>query len=93
MYKRQDTEGSQRLAKLVQAAVSKETGARDRGLKETDTLYVVREANMPSCLVETCFLTNKKEREAIVTEEYQEKLAQGMADAIESFLKEMEENK
>jgi len=85
-----DREGSKRLAQLVQSAVSKETGARDRGLKETKTLYVVREATMPSCLVECCFLSNKKEREAIVTEDYQEKLATGMATAIQSFLSDGE---
>lgn len=84
-YYCEDTKGSEKLASLVQKGAAGATGARDRGLKETDGLYVVREADMPCCLVETCFLTNKKEREAIVTEEYQEKLAQGIADAVYQY--------
>ena len=84
-YYCEDTEGSKRFAELVHTGVVTATGARDRNLRETDGLYVVREANMPSCLVECSYLTNKKEREAIVTQEYQDKLAEGMAEGIYKF--------
>ncbi|MCI8529416.1 MAG: N-acetylmuramoyl-L-alanine amidase [Lachnospiraceae bacterium] len=77
-----DTDGSQEFAQLIHNGVITATGARDRELRETDGLYVVREAKMPSCLVEASYLTNKKEREAIVTPEYQDKLASGMAEGI-----------
>ena len=80
-----DTEGSKEFAQLVHDSVVAATGARDGNLRESDGLYVVREADMPSCLVECSFLTNKKEREAIASAEYQEKLAAGMAEAIYDF--------
>lgn len=89
-YYCEDTEGSKRFAELVHTGVVTATGARDRNLRETDGLYVVREANMPSCLVECSYLTNKKERDAIVTEEYQDKLAEGMAEGIYKFFYEEE---
>lgn len=89
-YYCEDTEGSKRFAELVHTGVVTATGARDRNLRETDGLYVVREADMPSCLVECSYLTNKKERDAIVTEEYQDKLAEGMAEGIYKFFYEEE---
>jgi len=81
-----DSEGSLQLAQLVHDSIIEKTGARSRDLQESDELYVVREAAMPSCLVEASFLTNRAEREAIVTAEYQEKLAEGMAEGIQKFL-------
>lgn len=89
-YYCEDTEGSKEFAQLVHTGVVTSTGSRDRNLRETDGLYVVREAKMPSCLVEVSYLTNKKEREAIVTEEYQEKVAAGMAEGIYNFFYEEE---
>ena len=79
-------DGSSELASMVQKAASKATGARDRGLKETKDLIVVRDTTMPSCLIETGFLTNKAEREALMSEEYQDKLASGIAQGIEEFI-------
>lgn len=79
-------DGSSELARLVQKAASKATGTRDRGLKETKELIVVRDTTMPSCLIETGFLTNKAEREALMSEEYQDKLASGIAQGIEEFI-------
>lgn len=79
-------DGSSELASMVQKAASKATGARDRGLKETKELIVVRDTSMPSCLIETGFLTNKAEREALMSEEYQDKLASGIAQGIEEFI-------
>lgn len=90
-YYCEDTEGSQRFADLVHTGVVTATGARNRNLRETDGLYVVREANMPSCLVECSYLTNKKEREAIASPEYQDKLAEGMAEGIYKFFYEDEQ--
>ncbi len=79
-------DGSSELARLVQKAASKATGGRDRGLKEAKDLIVVRDTTMPSCLIETGFLTNKAEREALMSEEYQNKLASGIAQGIDEFI-------
>lgn len=84
-YCEESSEQSERLAKLVQQYVVLYTKARDRGVVETDTLYVIRECNMPSCLVETGFLSNKDEREKLVTEEYMEKIVEGITDAVQLY--------
>lgn len=74
------------LAQLVQTYVSEKTGARDRGIINMQTLHVIRENTCPSCLVETGFLTNAKERKALTTADYQEKIASGIAQGINEFL-------
>ena len=76
---------SRRLAALVQTGAVSSTGASDRGLQESQELYVIRETSMPSCLVETSFLSNRKEREAISDEEYQDKLISGIAKNIDYY--------
>lgn len=80
-----DSEDSRRLARLIHKAAVERTGACDREARETDELYVVREAAMPSCLIETSFLSDGAERAAITSEAYQEKLAEGMAQGIEYY--------
>lgn len=79
---RKDSADSRRLAQLMHKGAVEKSGAIDREVRETDELYVVIEAPMPSCLIETAFLSNDGERAAIVTPEYQDKLAEGMAQGI-----------
>ena len=76
---------SKRLAQLVSMGAVDKTGAKDRGLMESEELYVIRETSMPSCLIETSFLSNQKEREAISDPAYQKKMAAGIAWGIQYF--------
>lgn len=80
-----DSQDSRRLAQLVHKGAVEKTDAVDRQIQETDTLYVVRETSMPSCLIETGFLSNTAERNALVSPEYQEKLAKGIAWGIQYY--------
>ncbi len=76
---------SERLARLLQKYLISGTEAKDRGISNTDTLYVIRECGMPACLVETGFLSNPEERELLLNEDYCEKIVQGLADAVWYF--------
>ena len=76
---------SRRLAQLVQMGAVSQTGAKDRGLQQSQELYVIRETTMPSCLIETSFLSNTAERNAISSEEYQEQLTAGIARNIDYY--------
>lgn len=78
-------ENSKRLATLVQQYTVLYTKARDRGILSEDELYVIRESEMPSCLVETGFLSNAKEWEKLQEEAYCEKIVQGIADAVQLY--------
>lgn len=78
-------EDSIRLAGLVQQYAILYTKAKDRGIIESNELVIIRESGIPSCLVETGFLSNAMEREKLQDEVYCEKLVQGLADAIELY--------
>ncbi|MCM1044230.1 MAG: N-acetylmuramoyl-L-alanine amidase [Candidatus Gastranaerophilales bacterium] len=76
---------SERLARLLNKFVIQSAGMEDRGICETDTLRVLRESTMPACLVETGFLSNPSERAELEDKAYQDKIASGIADAIELY--------
>ena len=76
---------NRRLAQLVQMGAVSQPGAVDRGLQQSQELYVIRETSMPSCLIETSFLSNTAERNAISSEEYQDQLTEGIARNIEYY--------
>ncbi len=82
----QDSSGnSKRLASLVHQQTLGVADAKDRELRESAELYVLRETSTPACLIETGFISNKAERELLLTLEYQEKLAEGIAQGIELY--------
>lgn len=78
-------DGSKRLARLLQKEIINSTDANNRQAIVNDNLYVIRETDMPACLVETGFLSNRKERELLVTAEYQEKLADAIAESVDYY--------
>lgn len=48
----------------VSAAVASALGIKDRGAKESDTLYVLNHTTAPAILVECCFVDNKTDKAA-----------------------------
>ena len=74
-----------RLAQLVNMGTLNKTGAKERDMMESSELYVIRETSMPSCLIETGFLSNREEREALCDPAYQEKVAAGIAWGIQYY--------
>ncbi len=81
----QGSEEGRRLARLVHKGAVEAAGAGDRNVMETEELFVVRKTSMPACLIETGFLSNTEERTALLGEEYQEKLAKGIAQGIDLY--------
>lgn len=76
---------SRRLAQLVNMGTLDKTGANERELVESEDLYIIRESSMPSCLVETGFLSNSDERTALSDPDYQDKIASGIAWGIQYY--------
>ena len=79
-------EKSRKLAQKIQKSLVSKTGAFDRGVKR-ETFAVLRETSIPSILVELGFIDNKEEASKIKTNEYQEKLADGIVDGIVEYYK------
>lgn len=76
---------SLRLAELIHKDVLLDTGAKARSIFEWEDIRVIREASMPSCLIETGFLTNAAERRKLADPSYQQSLADGIARGIDQY--------
>lgn len=73
------------LAKTIQKTIGAYVTMRDRGIKEAN-LQVLQESKMPAALVECGFITNIKERDKLLDKTYQNRLAEGIAQGILSFI-------
>ncbi len=80
-----DELGNERLARLVQQYTVLYSKGKDRGIMESKELVLIRESGIPSCLVETGFLSNEAERNNLTDDTYCNKLVQGVADAVELY--------
>lgn len=72
------------LAEAVQNAVVKATGGRDRGTfqtKEFEVLY----SDKPACILECGFISSTAEYELLISEEYQQELAEGITNGLVKF--------
>ena len=70
---------------MIQSAVMEHTDANDRGVKTADYTVIVR-TNMPAVLIEVGFLTDAAEKGMLQDEEYQNKLARGIAEGVIRYL-------
>lgn len=83
---KQRSSDSKALAKKVLDHMLEETGAKSRGVKHGD-LAVIRETAMPAILVEGGFLSNDQEAKSLKNGIYLKKLAWGIAQGIDAYLK------
>lgn len=73
---------SKRLAQLIQQQTIKSTGAVERELRDDGDFHVTRNTAMPSCLIETGFLSNAAERQMLSLVDYQQQIAEGIVQGI-----------
>lgn len=76
---------SERLAKLVHYETLLATEGRTRELVDSTELYITGETQMPSCLIETGFLSNPEELALLSDPEYQDELAEGIVTGIDLY--------
>lgn len=72
------------LAEVVQGHLARFHSGPNRGVKQA-AFDVLVGAFMPAVLVETAFISNPEEGRLLSTADFQQKLAYGMAEAIEEF--------
>lgn len=82
-----DSRDSRNFAQYLQTEVVKATGAKSIGLIERPNLVVIRETRMSAVLAELGFLTNASEERLLLDESYQDKLVQGLYNAITKYVK------
>ena len=74
------------LAKCVLDELTAFVGMKSRGIKLSNKLIVLKENTLPACLVECGFMSSPTERELLLTEDYQKKIAEGIANGIQKFM-------
>lgn len=77
------------LAHCVQRSLLHSTGANDRGVRRA-RFVVIRDAACPAILVESGFLSNAVEEQRLLTPDYRDKLAKGIADGVLDYKRSLE---
>ena len=81
-------EGSYSLGEHIQNELIYHLGSKDRGIKNGEKYYVLKNSSCPSVLVECGFLTNESERMLLQDEYYQKSLAYSIFFGIKKFIEE-----
>lgn len=80
------TRASRRLANCILYRIIDQTEANSRGVKQGN-FHVIRETDMPAVLVEGGFMTNREERGNLRDRAYLDRLAIGIAQGIDRYMK------
>ncbi|MGW8957976.1 N-acetylmuramoyl-L-alanine amidase [Paenibacillus sp. NPDC055715] len=76
---------SKALANVMHKYFAPATGLTDRGIRYGN-FHVIRETTMPAVLLEVGYLSNAKEEATLFDGDFQNRVAQGIADGITEYL-------
>lgn len=81
--------GTYKLSEILLEETVASLGSKDQGLIDgSEAAYIIRNAEVPASLVEVGFMTNDVELENLLTDQYQQKAAQGIYNGIMRAFKE-----
>lgn len=76
---------SSSLSKKITDGICAATGFKNKGVQETDSMSGINWCKIPVSIVEMGFMSNAEEDKKMATEEYQQKIAKGIADGIDAY--------
>ncbi len=85
-YYGQSEEGKELAETLQKSLVEQLDPQNHRQAKANESYYLLKKTPSPTVIVECGFLSNAKEAELLVTEEYQKKVAEAVKSGILSYL-------
>ena len=80
---------SARLANYVHAELLEELDLKDRGVKQ-DNFAVLRGTHMPAILIESYFMTNKREADLYTNSEGHRRVAEAVYRGIAAYIEDYE---
>lgn len=84
----ESSEKSKEFAQICLEEVTSALGSRNKGLVEGESIYIIRNSEVPVALIEVGFMTNQEELDLLRTEEYQKEAAEGIYEAIRRAFEE-----
>lgn len=78
---------SRKLSECVLDGLCNTSGAKNTGVREVDNMSGINWCKVPVTIVEMGYMTNPQEDRNLNDPAYQQKLAEGMADGVEKYLK------
>lgn len=85
MYDEQKSEegfSSKRLAQICLEEAIAVMGSKNNGVTYGNSIYIIRNSEVPVALIEVGFMTNQEELNKLTTTEYQKKIALGVYNGI-----------
>ena len=84
-----NSEEGKQLANIMQEAIKQNIGDGNYRLaKENDSYYLLKKTNCPLVIVECGFLSNAEEETLLLTEEYQQKMAEAIGKGLIEYGKQ-----
>lgn len=80
------SEKGKEAALIMQEALKIADEGNERPAKANDTYYMLKKTEVPVIIVECGFLSNYEEAEKLVTEEYQQKIAEAVCSGAMQYL-------
>lgn len=81
---------SKRFAQIIQSRLVSKLKTKDRGIVERPNLVVLKATKMPAALAEVAFMDNSEELQKLKTEEFRQKAAEALCEAVIQALAEVE---
>ena len=78
-------ESSRKLSDCVLDGLVTSTGCKKRQVIEVDSMSGINWSQVPTTIIEVGYLSNKDEEAKLVTDDYQQLIAKGIADGLDNY--------